>query len=109
MIAGAAVGAAVGGAAGQGLAATVNPTVEDNYWRGKFASEPYSASGRTYDDYAPAYQLGYSSLVKYGGDYGASEDRLESDWDRVKGASRLTWNEAQQATRAAWERVERKT
>jgi len=107
MIAGAAVGAAVGGAAGQGVAATVNPTVEDSYWRGTYANEPYVAVGRTYDDYAPAYRLGYKGWSQYGGSYDASESRLASEWERAKGESSLTWAEAKQATRAAWNRVER--
>ena len=75
--------------------------------RGSYLSEPYYASGRTYDDYAPAYRLGYNGWSKSGGAYGQSEAQLSREWDSVKGQSRLTWNEAKSATRAAWDRVER--
>ena len=60
MVAGAAIGAAAGGAAGKGAARVVNPKNEDLYWREAYSRTPYYRSGRTYDDYAPAYSLGYN-------------------------------------------------
>ena len=32
---------------------------------------------------------------------------MRSEWDRVKGKSRLDWEEAKGAARAGWDRVER--
>jgi hypothetical protein len=107
MAAGAAIGAAVGGAAGKGTAAAINPKLEDDYWRGAFLREPYYLSGRTFEDYGPAYRLGYEGYSRYGGSYDRFENRLADDWNAIKGQSRLTWNEARSATRAAWHRVER--
>ena len=107
MIAGAAIGAAVGGMAGKGVARAVNPAEEDGYWRTSYLRAPYYTAGRTYDDYAPAYRLGYDSWSRYGGTYDASEGRLANEWETIKGKSRLTWAEAKQASRAAWDRVER--
>ena len=107
MAAGAAIGAAVGGAAGKGVAATVNPKAEDDYWRGAYLREPYFATGRTYDDYGPAYRLGYEGYSRYGGAYDRADAQLERDWSQFRGASRLSWNEARYAVRAAWHRVER--
>ena len=52
---GAAVGAVVGGLAGKGVAESIDPTVEDAYWRENYASRDYVAPGRTYADYGPAY------------------------------------------------------
>jgi len=109
MIAGAAIGAAAGAAAGKGIARAVNPAAEDTYWRGAYLNAPYYSAGRTYDDYAPAYRLGYDGWSRYGGAYDDSEGRLASEWDSVKGHSRLTWDEAKLATRAGWHRVERAT
>ena len=94
MIAGAAIGAAVGGAAGKGVARAVNPAAEDGYWRGSYVNAPYYQSGRTYEDYEPAYRLGYYGWSRYGGAFDQSEDRLSNEWKSVKGQSRLTWNEA---------------
>jgi hypothetical protein len=107
MVAGAAIGAAVGGAAGKGAAAAVNPAIEDAYWRDSFTRMPYYNSMRNYEDYGPAYRLGYEGRQRYRGTWDAAEGELARDWDRVKGASRLTWNEAKQASRSAWDRIER--
>jgi len=107
MIAGAAIGAAVGAAAGKGVARAVNPAAEDSYWRLAYVNTPYYIAGRTYDDYAPAYRLGYGGWYRYGGMYDDSEPRLANEWEAIKGTSRLTWAEAEHASRAAWDRVER--
>ena len=107
MIAGAAIGAAAGAAAGKGIARAVNPSADDTYWRGAYLNAPYYSAGRPDDDYAPAYRLGYDGWSRYGGLYDDSERRLASEWESVKGRSRLTWDEAKLATRAAWHRVER--
>ena len=63
--------------------------------------------GYTYDDYAPAYALGYNSYGKYDGGYDANESHLAGEWERSKGNSRLKWEQAKAATRAGWHRVER--
>ena len=36
-----------------------------------------------------------------------SESYLANDWDTVKGQSRLTWQQARSASRAAWDKVDR--
>jgi hypothetical protein len=107
MVAGAGIGAAVGGALGKGVGHMVNPHDEDVHWRNSYQTQPYYTPGYTYDDYAPAYALGYNSYGKYPGNYDANESHLSGEWDRVKGNSRLSWEQAKQATRAAWHKVER--
>jgi hypothetical protein len=108
MAIGGAIGAVAGGLAGKAAGEAVNPTLEDSYWRSAYASEPYYNSRYTYDDYSPAYKLGYSSRQKYPGQtWDRIEGSLERDWNDVKGNSRMAWNEAKDATRAAWHRVER--
>jgi hypothetical protein len=107
MIAGAALGAVAGGAAGKGAARAVNPEAEDTYWRASYVSAPYYVPERTYDDYGPAYRLGYDSCSRYGGTFAESEERLAREWDSAKGQSRLSWNEAKHAARAAWSRLDR--
>ena len=93
--------------AGTGIGRAVNPEAEDDYWRTTYVSAPYYSAGRTYDDYAPAYRLGYDGWSRYGGLYDDSEGKLATEWESIKGHSRLTWDEAKEATRAAWHRVER--
>jgi hypothetical protein len=105
---GAAVGAVAGGAAGKGVAHAVNHDEEDAYWRGKHSSEPYYQPGFTYEDYQPAYRMGWSSRARYdGGSFEQYEPAFRNDWDMVKGSSRLTWDEARHAASAGWHRVER--
>jgi hypothetical protein len=105
MAVGAAVGAVAGGAVGKGAAKMVNPAEEDAYWRGSYVNESYVKPDTSYDDYAPAYRLGYTSYDTHRGDFAAAEPTLASQWDLVKGNSRLTWLEARDASRAAWHRV----
>ena len=69
-------------------------------------SRGYS-SGFGYDDYGPAYRAGVEGRSRFLGGFVANESALSSDWERVKGKSRLTWEQAKSATRAAWDRVER--
>jgi hypothetical protein len=97
------VGAVVGGLAGKGVGEAVNPTAEDAYWREAHRNEPYYDTRYSYDDYAPAYRLGYSHTGSRR--WEDAEVGLRSDWDRVKGKSRLEWDQAKDAVRAGWHRV----
>jgi bacterioferritin (cytochrome b1) len=103
---GAAVGAVAGAMGGKAIASRINPQSEDEHWRTNYASRPYVTSGSTYDDYGPAYKLGYERYPEYHGkSFDEAESNLERDWDSQRGRSRLQWNEAKHATRDAYERV----
>ena len=103
---GAAVGGVAGGLVGKGAAESVNPTVEDAYWRQNYASRPYIEKGADYEAYRPAYRYGWESRAKY---HDRSWDQAESDlqkgWESAKANSRLAWEKAKHATRDAWDRV----
>ncbi|RZJ12162.1 MAG: PA2169 family four-helix-bundle protein [Acidovorax sp.] len=101
---GAVAGAVAGGLAGKAAAEAVNPTEEDAYWRETYHREPYYVGGRTYDQYRPAYELGWSSVDRYEGDFEAVEPRLADDW-RARHADGLAWTDARPAARAAWDRA----
>ena len=105
---GSAAGAIVGGLAGKAVAEHFDPTIEDTYWRDNYSKQSYFESGMSYDDYQPAYRLGWESYPQY---TGRKFDDVESDlgrsWDKSKGKSRLKWEQAKHATRSAWDRVER--
>ncbi|RYF24428.1 MAG: PA2169 family four-helix-bundle protein [Comamonadaceae bacterium] len=98
-------GAVVGGLAGKAAAESVNPTAEDAYWRESYEREPYHVQGRTYDEVRPAYELGWSSVGRYDGDFETAEPNLARDWGHARGTSNLDWDQARPATRAAWERA----
>jgi len=107
---GAAVGAVAGGLAGHAAGEAVNPSVEDIYWRQAHIREPYYRKDFTYDDYGPAYRTGYEGAGRYSGKnrrFDDVEPELRGDYQRLKGKSRLAWEDAKAAARAAWDRVER--
>ncbi len=105
---GAAAGAIVGGLAGKAVAEHFDPTAEEAYWRDNFSREPYYQSGTTFDDYAPAYRLGWESRSRYAGRrFEDVESDLSRDYESRRGKSKLSWDHAKRATRAAWDRIER--
>jgi len=109
---GAAIGAVVGGvagaAAGKAGAEAVNPTEEDRYWRENHARQDYAGPNDIYDDYEPAYRMGYEGPARYGAVWDEAEPSLESEWEQRRGRSRLDWERAKHAVRAGWHHVERR-
>lgn len=99
-------GALVGGLGGKAVAESVNPTMEDAYWRENYATESYVDAGRPYDDYGPAYELGWSARAQRGRDFDAVEPALATEWSSRRGSSALEWSDARPATRAAWDRAD---
>ena len=85
----------------------IDPQLEDEYWQGMYWAEPYHRAELDYEDYAPAYCVGYIGYAQYGGCYEDAEKSLCSNWVRIKGASRLSLEEAMLAIRAAWDHAER--
>jgi hypothetical protein len=83
----------------------INPTAEDAHWQHNFQAEPYYRAGLGYDDYGPAYRVGYTAPMRRSGEFDELEADLRLDWERVKGRSRLSWTEARDAMHAAWARV----
>jgi hypothetical protein len=108
VVVGAAVGGVAGGLAGKGAAETVNPTIEDVYWRENYRDRPYVASDREYEYYQPAYRFGWESYSQYGErSFDELDDSLAREWDQRRGASLQTWREAREAARDAWDRASR--
>ena len=83
----------------------INPTAEEAYWRDAYRREPYYRDELTYEDYGPAYRVGYTGPVRRSGEFEQLEDQLREDFHRVRGKSRLRWEEAREATRAAWRKA----
>lgn len=86
-------------------AALVDAGQEDAHWGRYYWRERYFRSDCEYEDYAPAYCVGYIGYGQYGGSYADAEKSLCANWMRIKGDSRLSLEEALPAIRAAWERV----
>lgn len=81
------------------------PESEADYWRASYSTEPYYTGGRPFEDYGPAYELGWVSYTTYGGEFDAADRVLANDWEVRKGVSSLSWDEASPASRAAWQRA----
>ncbi|WP_076998677.1 hypothetical protein [Variovorax sp. KK3] len=107
MVAGLLTGAVVGAMGGKAAAENVNPTMEDAYWRENYSKEAYYDAGRPYDDYGPAYELGWSVRAQRDADFTAVEPALAAEWEARRGTSSLAWPEARPATEAAWRRADR--
>lgn len=83
----------------------VDAAREDQYWHGAFRAERYYSPQLEYEDYAPAYCVGYTGFAQYGGSFEDAEKSLWANWERIKGDSRLPFEHARQAFRAAWDRM----
>ncbi|MFS8136528.1 MAG: hypothetical protein ACMG50_00215 [Thermomonas sp.] len=110
MLIGGAVGTLAGAAAGKRVAEGIDPTGEADYWRSEYSNRPYVNADYNYDsDYAPAYAYGTSVRSQYAGR--SWDDSLESDvragWENAKDKSRLTWEQAKDAVRDAFDRTDR--
>lgn len=103
--AGAVVGAALGAAAGHATAAAISPTQEELYWSDNHPSQTYAAEGDEFEDFRPAYRLGYTAAAGSPSTFEESEADLEREWEGSKDQSPLAWEKARPAAAAAWERV----
>jgi hypothetical protein len=107
-VVGAVVGSVVGGLAGKSTAESVNPTFEDNHWRENHSSRPYADPALTYEDYQPAYRMGYEGhdrLATSGRSYDDVEVELRSDYEKTHGETAIGWDKAKHAVRDAWDRA----
>lgn len=78
---------------------------EDTHWASAHRRERYYRPGLDYEDYAPAYCVGYIGYAQYGGRFEDAERSLCANWERIKGDSRLPLEDALPAMRAAWDRM----
>lgn len=105
MAVGLAAGAFIGGLAGKGVAERINPTAEDAHWRERYANEPYVEAGRPYEDYAPAYAMGWTQRDQLHEDFNTAEPTLAAQWEQRRAGSTLDWAQARPAARESWQRV----
>ncbi len=66
-------------------------------------------ANREWDDYEPAYKLGYSAHNSHRGSgrFEDAESGAKSKWEATKGKSRLAWHEAKDAARDGWNYLKR--
>lgn len=80
---------------------------EDRWWRDTFSSRPY-ATGRTYEEFRPAYQYGFESGQHHlGRSWNEVEPDLRTGWEKFesKAGAGGTWENVKHAIKDAWDRV----
>lgn len=103
------VGGVAGGYAGKGIAENIDPTVEDEYWRNEYQGRPYYSEDYTYDDYAPAYRVGWEAYDPQSATtWEEREAYAKQRWESEGGAPTLTWEEAKLASQDAYNRAHRR-
>jgi hypothetical protein len=80
---------------------------ESAYWRNHYSSRPYYNKNMTYSTYEPAYRFGLYNYNQNNGKRYEDLDmaQLKSDWERMRGNSKLTWEQAQPAVQDAYNRI----
>lgn len=77
--------------------------LEDMYWHAIFSKQTYYVAGRSYDQYRPAFELGWkSALENPDANFDDFELILEMRWMAQAATSLLPWREIQVAVRDAW-------
>ncbi len=105
---GAVVGAVIGGLVGKEIAEIILPVDEETYWRMNFHKTRYYIEGNHFADYEPAFKIGYDGYrqsIASGRGFDEMEADLQRTFERIKGASRLNWQDAKPAVHDAWERA----
>lgn len=77
--------------------------LEDRYWRAHFSMQSHYVAGRGYDQYQPAYQLGWSTALQSpNANFEDVAPLLEAQWMAHRATSLLPWREVHSAIRASW-------
>ena len=76
---------------------------EDAYWRTAFSREKYYVAGRSYDQYRPAYALGWQAAFNnQSARFSDLESELERHWESHETTSLLDWAQVREPVQAAW-------
>ena len=79
-----------------------------DHFRNNYEQAGYYNKERTWNDYEPAYQYGYSQYGQRRGQrFEDIENDMERGWEATKANSRLAWHEAKEAVRDGWHHLER--
>jgi hypothetical protein len=107
-VVGAAIGAVSGGLLGKETAEVIDASVEHEYWRAHHPSRPYVEPGRTFDEYAPAYQTGYEAFSRHGNTgktFDEIEPELQSEYGRTHEKAGLAWDQVKPAAQDAYRKL----
>ncbi len=106
-IAGAAIGGAIGGSTGEAIARSVNPTAEEEYWQENYQEREYIPAETSFETYRPAYRYGVEAYRENPqAKFEDLEPSLRNNWGAARGESSLEWEEAREAARDAFSRLD---
>lgn len=120
--AGSALGAIAGGIAGGLMGREVAESLDDSdgvqavapgaweqYWLANYQQEPYFDAAYSFEEYLPAYRLGYETHSWQRGTLFEDIDRtLKTRWDETDGTSTLPWPIVAEALKASWKVLDEK-
>jgi uncharacterized protein YcfJ len=106
-VVGAAVGAVAGGLGGKAAAESVNPSIEDAWWRDNYRNRAHAKPDVSYETYRPAYEFGWQARMMHpGSEWVQIEPDLGKSWELDRqGKTKLHWDDAKHAAKDAWDRV----
>lgn len=87
------------------------PEAEDAFWHTQYTLESYFVAGRGFDQYSPAYQLGWQAGYGQGANqagllsFESQENELRARWLQAHGQSLLDWSQVKAAVKAAFSRA----
>ena len=86
----------------------LDSAAEEAHWREQHARQPYYSADHDFDSWAPAYRVGYEGRMRYGAKpFDEVDSVLQQDYLRLQGNA-MPLDEVRPATRAAWDRVDRR-
>jgi hypothetical protein len=82
----------------------MKPKTEESHWREHHHKQPFVKPGHTYEDYAPAYRVGYEGFHN-SPDKTFEEIEADLATKYQKHHTTLPWEDAKDAARAAWDKL----
>jgi hypothetical protein len=102
------LGAVAGGIGGSAVGESISAGSEDDFWRGQHARQAYATPSDDYEDFRPAYRVGYEGYSSLGSSertFEECEAILRRNYEGTSPAPRLSWEKTRPAAQAAWHRL----
>lgn len=103
LVIGVVIGVAAGALLGHRISEQADPRDSVAHFKDIYESMSYYERGMEWKDYEPAYRLGLESYGSRGGQaFSDVEAALGARWLKVRGDSRLSWDQARAAAEHVW-------
>ncbi|MGY0633408.1 hypothetical protein [Luteimonas sp. A478] len=103
LVVGVVIGVAGGALVGNRMAVSTDPSDNVGHFEEIYSKMAYYAHGMEWHDYEPAYRFGVETWRTHGGqEFAGVEPALGARWLKVRGRSRLSWDQARHAVEHVW-------